>query len=104
MNANGGCYQNGTKYSTQKKVEVELVYWRLKVDSGGKIPSQRLLAQEARVGKTYASKIIAEVERSGGIVPIEKLKEERWETKEKSVGCLCISLQEQVFLLQLRTE
>ena len=54
--------------------------------------------------KTYASKIIAEVRRSGGIVPIERLKEERWKTKEKGVGCLCISLEEQGFLLHLRTE
>ena len=38
------------------------------------------------VGKTFARKIIDEITETGGIVPVEHLKEERWERREKGEG------------------
>ena len=103
QNTNGGAFVNGKEYGTEKKVEVEMVFWRMKVASG-KNPSQRKLAEEAGVGKTFAAKIIDEIEETGGIVPVEDLEEERWERKEKGVGCICLTLFEQQMLLDLRRE
>ena len=56
------------------------------------------------MGKTFVGKIIDEIRDTGGLVPVEDLKEERWERKEKGVGCICISLMEQQFLLNLCRE
>ena len=95
QNENGGAYLNGKEYGTPKKVEVEMVFWQMKVASGGKNPSERKLAEEAGVGKTFARKIIDEIKETGGIVPVEDLKEERWERKEKGVRCICLPSFEQ---------
>ena len=81
-----------------KKVEGEIVYWRLREELG-KVPTCRIRAKEARVGRTFARKVIKEIGDSGGIVPVVRLKEERWERKEKGVGCICITLVEQQHLL-----
>ena len=81
-----------------------MVFWQMKMASGGKNPSERKLAEEAGVGKTFARKIIDEIKETGGIVPVEDLKEERWERKEKGVGCICLTLFEQQLLLDLRKE
>ena len=81
-----------------------MIYWRMKTESGGKNPSQRKLAEEAGVGKTFAGKVIDEIKETGGIIPVEDLKEERWEKKEKGVGCICLTLFEQQLLLDLRRE
>ena len=70
---------------------MEVVYWRLFVELK-KAPSKRVLAKEAWVGPTFAQKVIAEIKRSGGIIPVEQLKVERWRKKDKRVGCLCITL------------
>ena len=80
-----------------------MVYWRLFVELK-KAPSKRVLAKEAWVGPTFAQKVIAEIKRSGGIIPVEQLKVERWRKKDKRVGCLCITLDEQAHLLQLRRD
>ena len=104
QNCNGGVFSCGKEYKTEKKVEVEMVYWRLKANSGGSDPSQRQLAKEAKVGKTFAAKVLKEIKETGGIISVEDLKEERWERKQKGVGCICISLMEQQFLLDLRRE
>ena len=99
-NSNGGLFTNGKEYPTLKKVEIEVVYWRLFV-ALGKSPSERRLACEAKVGKTYARKLINEVKNGGGIIPVERLKEERVERRDNRVGCLCITLQEKSYLLQI---
>ena len=57
LNTNGGCYKNGSEYDTIKKVEVEVAYWRLREELG-RIPTCRVLAKEARVGRTFARKVI----------------------------------------------
>ena len=103
MNANGGHYINGQEYSTLKKVEVEAVYWNLFVELG-KAPSKRVLAREARVGSTFAQKVLVEIKKSGGIIPVEQLKETQWRKRDKRVGCICITLDEQAHLLQLRRD
>ena len=103
QNAYGGHHINGKEYSTLKKVQVEVVYWRLFVELK-KAPSKRVLAKGARVGPTFAQKVIAEIKRSGCIIPVEQLKVERWKKKDKRVGCLCITLDEQAHLLQLRRD
>ena len=103
LNTNGGCYKNGSEYDTVKKVEVEVAYWKLREELC-RIPTCRILAKEARVGRTFARKVIKEIGDGGGIVPVDQLKEERWERKEKGVGCICITLVEQQHLLQLRAD
>ena len=103
QNAHGGHYINGQEYSTLKKVEVEVVFWNLFVELG-KAPSKRVLAREARVGSTFAQKVLVEIKKSGGIIPVEQLKETRWRKRDKRVGCICITLDEQAHLLQLRRD
>ena len=80
LNTNGGCYKNGSEYDTTTKVEVEVAYWSLREELG-KIPTRRVLAKEARVGRTFVRKVIKEIGDGGGIVPVDQLKEDRWERK-----------------------
>ena len=101
LNTNGGCYKNGSEYDTTTKVEV--AYWRLRKELG-KIPTCLVLAKEARVGRTFTRKVIKEIGDDGGIIPVDRLNEERWERKEKGVECICITLVEQQHLLQLRAD
>ena len=84
-------------------MEVEVAYWRLREELV-RIPTCCVLAKEARVGRTFTRKVIKEIGDGGGIVPVDQLKEERWERKKKSVGCICITLVEQQHLLQLRAD
>ena len=91
QNVNGGAFVNGKEYGTGKKVEVEMVFWQMKVASR-KNPSEQKLAEEAGVGKTCAKKIIDEINETGGIVPVKYLKEERWERKEKGVDVYFLTL------------
>ena len=102
-NQNGGFFTNGKEYGTEKKDAVEVVYWRVVVEDG-EAPSCRELAREAGVGRTFAHKIIKEVKERGGIAPVEELKVERMDNKKMGVGVHCLSLVEQRFILDLRTE
>ena len=88
----------------QKKRLCEALFWDLKALSGGLDPSQRALARHAKVSAKFAKKIIREIKRNGAIVPITDIKEERWEKKNKGVGCFCLSGVDINILLQLRDE
>ena len=54
------------------------------------------------MGKTFENKVMKEVGETGGNITVNRLKEERWEGKEKGVGCICLTLLEQQYILQLR--
>ena len=94
VNSNNGVYRNGREYPTEKKVETALVYWRLRGELG-KPPSDRRLAMEARVGKTFAAKIKMEIADGGTIWTVEDLKEERWSLRVKGVGSIYLTIFEQ---------
>ena len=80
-----------------------MVYWRL-VDELGKALSDCRLAKEARVGRMFAGKVRREIQEGGAIRTVEELKEERWLTRKKGVGSHCLTLREQLYLLQLRAD
>lgn len=82
---------------------MKVAYCRLN-DELGKTPTFRMLAKEARVGRTLARKLIKELGNNGVIVPASQLKEEWWERKENGDGCICITLVEQQHLLQLQAD
>ena len=50
----------------------------------------------------YARKIITEIEEHGRIIPVEDLKVERSDERVKGVGSKVLTLEEQMFLLELR--
>ena len=75
-------------------MESELVYWCLGDELGGKPPSYNQLARDAKVGRTFAEKVVVDINTNGGIVLVERLTEECWEEKEKQVRRLCIALQD----------
>ena len=87
VNTNGGMYRNGKEYVTEKKAEVAFAYFRLK-GALGKVPSDRILAKEAHVGKSFAAKVKKEIADGGAIVTVEDLKSERHDRRKKGVGCI----------------
>ena len=52
-----------------------MTYWRLFVELV-RAPLKQVLAKEAQVRPTFVQKIITEIKRSSGIIPVEQLKEE----------------------------
>ena len=102
-NSNGGYFENGKEYSTIKKAEVEREYWRLvgKAEDG-KTPSKRVLAKAAKVSPNYTRKIIVEIQERRKIITVENLKLKRKDERKKGVGALSLTLEEQMFLLDLQ--
>ena len=94
QNTYKGHFSNGREHCVLKKVEVKWVYWRFFVELG-KAPSKWVSVKEAQVVPSFVEKITTETKRSGGIIPVDKLKEERWRKKDKRVGCLWITNDEQ---------
>jgi hypothetical protein len=77
VNKGGGHFQNGKPYDVVKKYDVASIYEKLKKGKGvGGSVSQRELACAASVSKTFATKIIDEVE-SGGLIDPNTVKHAR---------------------------
>ena len=61
INKNGGVYEQGAQYKDERKLQTVITYYEM-LDEG--IPvTQRALAERSMVGKTYAAKIIYEIQR-----------------------------------------
>ena len=101
-NAHGRLYRRGSEYSTAQKADLEDRFWEIAAKNDGRHPGQREFARECGVSQTYARKIIGEIYSNGEVKTVEDLKEERWERKEKGVGCLCLTSTDVGVLLQLR--
>ena len=65
VNENGGVYRHGKTFPLEKRVEVGLRYHEM-VQRGTKVTA-RLLAKEARIGRTLANQIIKEMVLKGGV-------------------------------------
>ena len=61
----GGILRSGVSYTTEKKTETALVY--LEMLEEGISVSDRALSKRARVGKTFANKIITEMASRTGV-------------------------------------
>ena len=100
-NENGGWYVNGKERGTSSKKEYEDIYHQLKGSGNFSI---RKFAKAAKISVGYAQKIKKEVESNGNIVPVETLKEQRNEEKEKGVGVFALTDVDKCVLLQLRAK
>jgi hypothetical protein len=104
-NRNGGSCHPGQSHSLVKKDEVASEFLKLWQDSFPTQPSDRLVAREAGVGKKFAGKVIKELLETG-----ELLDPELTRPNQKESGCFvgvgsrALTLEEEVFLLALRTE
>ena len=101
-NAHGRFYRRGSEYTTFHKLEAEELYWSIVTRDRGRHPGQREFARECRVSQTYARKVIAEIKIRGMVRSVEDLKEERWDQRNKGVGCRCLTNTDVGVLLQLR--
>jgi len=97
LNENKGVYQNGKAYGIQKRLEVAHTYLRLKDQAGENIVSMRQLAKETKVGRTFAIKIVNEID-ANGVAGLQR------PNKKKSFGVRikALSCEDEVFLLNLR--
>ena len=73
INKNGGVYMKGCTYATERKMQVIMAYYEM-IKVGTTI-SCRSLAETAKVGRTYAGRIIQEIENAS--ILFGKTKEER---------------------------
>ena len=80
---------------------MEREYWSLVGAANGKKPSKRKLAKAAKVLPNNARKIIAEISNCDNIIPVEDLKLERSDERVQGVGSKVLTLEEQMFLLEL---
>jgi hypothetical protein len=76
MNANGGRYEQGKRYSPEKKLQVSDAFFEY-VATNGAAPSQRALAKDAKVSCDYAKKVIEEINKHGRILSHEEIQEKR---------------------------
>ena len=100
-NNNGRWYVNGKERDTSSKKEYEDIYFVLKGSDSFLI---RKFAQAANISAGYAQKIKKEIEKNGNIVPVEVLKEQRSEEKDKGVGVFALTDVDKCVLLQLRAK
>ena len=61
----------------------------------GKAPTDQHLAKEACVGNSFAGKIKKDVQERKMIITMNKLKEERWSSRQKEVQSICVILPKQ---------
>jgi transposase len=101
MNRNAGYYHPGQMYDHRIKMEVGQAYIALFQEHHPTRPSTRAVAEKARVDKRYASKVIEELVRTGTLTDPEILKQQRLDER---VPTFHLSVEEEVFLLSLRTE
>jgi hypothetical protein len=104
-NGNGGSYHPGQPYNLVRKREVGEAFLTLWADNYPMQPSIRSVAQEARVGWNYASKVIEELLDTGDLVDPELTRPNQMDSGYfVGVGARSLKLEEEVFLLALRTE
>lgn len=70
--------------------------------TGGRGPDRPHICERSYRGKIFANKVMEKVGETGRIIAVKILKEERWEAKEKELGCIQITLLDQQYILQLR--
>jgi transposase len=101
INANGGFYHPGRMYDLRTKLEVGQVYVSLFAENYPTRPSIRAVAKEAKVERTYASKVVEEFVLTGTLIDPETIKQERLDER---VPTFHLSVEEEIFLLSLHTE
>jgi hypothetical protein len=104
-NRNGGYYHPGQAYNLIRKKEVGQVFLTLWEDNYPTQPSVRAVARVAGVGRVYAKKVIKELLETGDLLDNELTRPNKKETQLfVGVGSRALNLEEEVFLLALRTE
>ena len=101
-NQNGGYYAPGKTHGlTKKRLEVYDTYCMLVEEHYPSKPSTRMLAKEARVGQTFALKIIQEVDEFGGVIDPADIKAAKKEGRPTGVGCNTLTPVHEAYLLAL---
>ena len=100
-NQNGGYYAPGKTHGLAKKLEVFDTYCTLVDANYPTKPSTRQLAKEARVGQTFALKIIQEVDEYGGVLDPADIKAAKKLGKRTGIGCNTLTPTHEAFLLSL---
>jgi hypothetical protein len=104
-NRNGGSYHPGQSYNLIRKREVGEAFLTLWEDNCPMQPSVLSVARKARVGWKYASKVIEELLETGDLLDPELTRPNQEESGYfVGVGSRALKLEEEVFLLALRTE
>ena len=101
LNQNGGYYSPGKRYELGRKLEVFDACCFAAEDTFPLKPSARVVAKEARVGYSYARKVIAEIEEFGGVIDPDDLKAAQKEKHDSGVGCNTLMPAHETFLLAL---
>mmetsp|Transcript_1907 Transcript_1907/g.3767 ORF Transcript_1907/g.3767 Transcript_1907/m.3767 type:complete len:377 (-) Transcript_1907:1828-2958(-) len=96
LNDNGGAYQHGKPYSTEKKVDVANTYFDMKFSSCGPDPTPTNVAQEAKVGWSFAKKVIDEVEENYRVLSPEEIQAQR--PMPLGVGSRCLTAEDEAYL------
>jgi DNA-binding IclR family transcriptional regulator len=84
-----------------KRLEIDYQYLDLCRDKYPERPTHRDLATQAKISKSYARKLIIELENTGLLTDLEATNSEKRREKEKQYY---LDLTEELFLLALRSE
>jgi transposase len=100
-NQSGGWYQKGRVFTMPKRLEIGYTYLQLCKDVFPQRPTHQDLATQARISKSYARKLIIELENTGSLSDPEATNSEKRRDKENE---FYLDPSEELFLLALRSE
>ena len=99
INENSGYYYHGHYYDWEKKNSVVLVYRELlEQNPNGQPPTVRQVAVKAKVGKTYASKVIRELHAFDTILDLQLLHEIHRDNNSHMIGGILEPAEEALLL------
>ena len=81
INENGGYYTPGGTYGLGKKLEVHDVYCELMTITFPSRPTVRKVAEMAKVSHQYASKVMDETDKYGGVIDPKDLRQAKKDEK-----------------------
>lgn len=105
-NENGGIFQSGAHYGITTKEKVRLAYVTLCAQRYPLLPSSRVVAARAQVGRSYAFKVMKEMD-AGAVIYDPKTLRQHWKQEAKAdggVGSRMLETEHEIFLLSLRCE
>lgn len=102
FNQNGGVFEQGRRYPLAKKVDVARTYLRLRMEGYPTPPHVSDVAKQSHVSRTYAQKVIDEIEILGAVQSPDKLHKAK-DNRSKFIGHE-LAPDECYFLLAMRAE